>query len=391
MTPASGPRRPIARTLLEAEIRERNMTLEEFAEYAETISRQDSNIGTLSLRHLQRLVAGADPDRLRPATKRLLERIFTIPAEDLLAPATAMKDARAVDQYEQGSVELNSLISTAQRIDRSVVQLLADQIETIRKIDRRFGAAGLLGALRQHADHIEQLLEYSVGGPHDRALAAVLADAHTLAGWQSLDRGEVHLAWQHYRGAIDAARAAECSALLAHAFAEQAVVLTGIGRTADAAQLSKRARALGADSPTLLRSWLAAAHGEALAADRQQDASLHAFDNALALLPDTPTRLADGPYLALDAAHLTRWRGHALASSGHPDAITVLTDALDKHDTEFARAEAGLRTDLVLAYIAGGERDAARQHLAAARQMANAVGSARQRDRLCGAAAAIAS
>ncbi len=150
------------------------------------------------------------------------------------------------------------------------------------------------------------------------------------------------------------------------------------------------ARSVPAAQP-LLRSWLAAAHGEALAADQQEDASLHAFDDALALLPDIPTRLADGPYLALDTAHLIRWRGHALASFGHPDAITVLTDALDQHDTEFTRAEAGLRTDLVLAYIAVGEHDAARQHLAAARHIADAVGSARQRDRLCSAAAALAS
>jgi hypothetical protein len=75
MTPATSPRHPTARTVLEAEIRELNMTIEEFAEYAETISRQDPNTG--SVRHLQRLITGADPDRLRPATKRLLERIFT--------------------------------------------------------------------------------------------------------------------------------------------------------------------------------------------------------------------------------------------------------------------------------------------------------------------------
>jgi hypothetical protein len=135
-----------------------------------------------------------------------------------------------------------------------------------------------------------------------------------------------------------------------HAFAEQAVVLTDIGRTADAAQLSERARALGAGSPTLLRSWLAAAHGEAPVADRQEGTSLHAFEGALALLPNLPTRLVEGSYLALDAAHLTRWCGHALATFGNADAITVLTDALDKHDTEFTRAEAGLRTDLVVGY-----------------------------------------
>ncbi|MCA1671122.1 MAG: hypothetical protein LC799_02570 [Actinobacteria bacterium] len=67
----------VARTVLEQRIRERRQTFEEFASYAEVFARQHGEAGTLSVRHLQRLISGGGTaSRLRPATARLLERIF---------------------------------------------------------------------------------------------------------------------------------------------------------------------------------------------------------------------------------------------------------------------------------------------------------------------------
>jgi hypothetical protein len=79
------------RTLLEQKIRERRQTLREFVEFAESYARENKHVGTLSFRHLQRLVAGRQPDGsplspLRPATARLLEEIFDTRVERLLAP-----------------------------------------------------------------------------------------------------------------------------------------------------------------------------------------------------------------------------------------------------------------------------------------------------------------
>ena len=74
MRTADGDRQPHARTLLEAKIRERNMTLDEFAEYAEAFARENGETGTLSTRHLQRLTTG-NATTPRPATRRLLEHI----------------------------------------------------------------------------------------------------------------------------------------------------------------------------------------------------------------------------------------------------------------------------------------------------------------------------
>jgi hypothetical protein len=81
-----------ARTLLEQRIAEMHMTLEEFPEYAERLGREHKEPGTLSVRHLQRLVAGQRGDSrplgpVRPATARLLE--LACPGDsitDLLAP-----------------------------------------------------------------------------------------------------------------------------------------------------------------------------------------------------------------------------------------------------------------------------------------------------------------
>jgi len=87
---------------------------------------------------------------------------------------------------------------------------------------------------------------------------------------------------------------------------------------------------------------LAAAHGETLAAHGCRSDSLRAFDCAAALLPQGDTT-TERPYVAPGAVHLARWRGHALACFGDVDAVDVLTDALDKLNSSFARADTSLR------------------------------------------------
>jgi tetratricopeptide (TPR) repeat protein len=368
-----------ARTVLEAQIWARQMTFEEFVEYAETFAREHGLTGTLSLRHLHRLASGRPTGTPLPATRRLLEAIFEMPWTLLLANPSVETGA-----HEQSEADLLSIQArSAQRIDPDLVRLLAAQLDTIRRLDRRLGGTTLIDHVRQHAAHVDELLRYTMNPDIRRSLAAVLTDAHTLAGWQSLDLGHSVAAWNHYRQACEAARAAESPVLLAHAQAEQAVVLADAGETTTATQLAAHARAAAHHTaPALLRSWLTAAHGEALATDSQQSASLRAFDKAAALMPPDPVPEPGSPYVALNETHLARWRGHALARFGHPDAVEVLTAALTRHDPTFVRAETGLRVDLALAYAARGERDEAVIHRNQAGKLARDVGSARQRRRL---------
>lgn len=88
------------------------------------------------------------------------------------------------------------------------------------------------------------------------------------------------------------------------------------------------------------------------------------------------------PYLSLDDAHLARWRGNCLVTAGDPQAAEDLDAALAAMDRTFTRARAGLHCDLAAVRHASGEHDEARRHLASARQLADATGSARFRRRV---------
>jgi hypothetical protein len=382
-------------TLLEVKIRERGMTLGEFVQYAEDFARDHGERGTISMRHLQRLISPTErPASLRPATRRLLEAIFATSAMELLGPPPradlgeasqvgAECTSSVVADWQRETAEVARLIARSARVDQEALDLLASQVENTRRLDRRFGASTLLGALRLHAEHVEQLLTHATDARIRRSLAAVLVDAHTLAGWQSLDRGEIVKAWWHYGRACEAALITESSALHAHALAKQAVVLSDVGRTADGAAMSGHARSLGRSGTAMLRTWLAAAHGEALAAAGERMDSLRAFDEAIAAMPSGCTSDSDEePYVGLDDVHLARWRGHALARIGDPEAVQVLTGALQDHDAEFTRAEAALRVDLSLAHMAVGDAAAADEQRWAAMVVIDAVGSIRQRQRL---------
>ncbi|MBB4683952.1 hypothetical protein [Amycolatopsis jiangsuensis] len=159
-------------------------------------------------------------------------------------------------------------------------------------------------------------------------------------------------------------------------------MLLDLGHAKEAAELLATAEdSARGTSGRLLRAWLAAAHGEALAASKERSASLRAFDRAESLMPPGPAD-AESPYLVLDTIHLARWRGNALARIGEAEAVDVLAAALRNLDPTFTRAETGLRVDLATALIASGERDEARQHLTKAHALAAEIGSVRQLRRL---------
>ncbi|MGH4002942.1 MAG: tetratricopeptide repeat protein [Pseudonocardiaceae bacterium] len=279
------------------------------------------------------------------------------------------------------AAELRSRIAIARTVDRETVEVFRHQVDHARQVDRRFGAITQLDQLRSQIDHVHQLLTYRAG-PQRPALAEVLVEASTLAGWQALDRAALSQAWSHYERAKAAAREADSPALLAHATAEQAFVLIDLDETTAAVDQLAHARniANGTAAP-LLRAWLASAHGETLAAAGHADDARQAFDTASGLLPADPADPAL-PFLFLGDSHLDRWRGHALARVGAPEAIDQLTAALTRLPADFVRARTGLLVDLAYAYAAAGDRDAALAHTRQSRRLAAQIKSDRQQRRL---------
>ncbi len=366
------------RTLLEQRIRQRCMTFEEFVQHAEVFARDNDESGTLSLRHLQRLVSGQPLGALRPATARLLERLLGEPIATLLAPPRPTTASEAGDP----TAELRQLLDTARRVDRSTITLLHQQLDAIRRLDRKLGALVVRDELNAKIRQVQRLTTHSLAPGTREPLAALISEMHTLAGWQALDLGDLTQAWQHYEHSRAAAAQSGFIPYESHAAAEQAFVLIDAAATRDAIDLLDHARRRAdATSPRTLRAWLVAAHGEALAAYGERTASLHAFDHAAQLLPSDPLT-DERPYVALDTVHLARWRGHALARFGHPEAAAVLTDALSKLDSTFIRAETALRVDLATAHATNGDQDEARAQADHAARLATQVGSIRQRRRI---------
>ena len=373
------------RNLLEQRIRQLCMTFEEFAQHAEAFARDNHEPGTLSVRHLQRLASGQPVGALRPATARLLEHLLGEPITALLAPPKS----EIVNESENSGAELRQLLDAARRVDRSTIELLHQQLDAIRRLDRQLGAIVVRDELKAKIRQVERLAVHSLAPGIREPLAALLSEMYTLAGWQALDLGDITDSWQYYEQSRAAAAQSGSIAYESHAAAEQAFVLIDAGATRDAVDLLGAARRRAdAGSPRILRAWLAAAHGEALAAYRNRLASLHAFDQAAELLPDDPAS-DERPYVALDTVHLARWRGHALAHFGDPEAIGVLTAALNRLDASFVRAEAALHVDLATAFAATGDRTEARYHADYAARLATQVGSTRQRRRLATHLAAV--
>ncbi|WP_410621469.1 hypothetical protein [Amycolatopsis sp. cmx-8-4] len=370
-----------SRTVLEQLIRERRETFEEFAGFAMTFARDCGEPGTLSSRHLKRLASGRGDGgkplgRPQQATVRLLERIFGVSIDELLSPPRERRTSGENDG------EFRALLRTSARIDGTVLNLLRDQLNATRRLDRQLGAILAHDEVVAKISQVGKLMGHSVMPTTREALAALLSELRTLAGWQALDLGNVSQSWQHYEQGKLAAKEPANPAFEAHTWAGQAFVLLDVGDSAAAVDLMTTVRRrVERKTDRLLRSWLAAAHGETLAADGQRSASLRAFDHAAALLPDN-VRQDGGPYLALDPVHLGRWRGHALARVGEPEAVDVLTDALDRLDPTFVRAETALRVDLATAFVAMHEREQAHKHIGRAQALAADIGSARQHRRL---------
>ena len=96
--------------------------------------------------------------------------------------------------------------------------------------------------MRAHVATLQGLMTHAVLDSTRRPIAAVLADAATLAGWQALDVGATVQAWGHYEVAKAAARESGDAALLAHAKGEQAYALLDVQRPADGVALLREAR-----------------------------------------------------------------------------------------------------------------------------------------------------
>jgi transcriptional regulator with XRE-family HTH domain len=89
------------------------------------------------------------------------------------------------------AAELVRRIASARHIDPAVIGVLQGETDAIRMLDRRLGAPAVAAKLEAHIDYLRDGLRHSLSPRSRQPLAAVLADAAALAGWQAIDMGRL--------------------------------------------------------------------------------------------------------------------------------------------------------------------------------------------------------
>jgi hypothetical protein len=312
--------------------------------------------------------------------RTLFRAIYGMTDEELFGPIE-----ETADSIEQaGYAELAERIKSARTVDRGTAEMLSSQTDYLRTMDCRLGASALIDQMTGHLATVQEALSHAILPSIRRPLASVLADAAALAAWQALDVGAIGRAWQHHETARYAALEAQDVVLLTHAMAQQAFVLVDIGELESAVDLVQEARReAGTKVPPRFRAWLLAAEAEVLAASSNATGSLKKFDAAADVLPGGADAVDPSmPFIVLNGAHLSRWRGNALARLGDGTAVDTLYTALSSGGVVSTRAAASLRCDLAQAHLVRGEHDEAKKQAAEARRLARQAGSVRQKQRI---------
>ncbi|BCJ30541.1 helix-turn-helix domain-containing protein [Actinocatenispora sera] len=307
----------------------------------------------------------------------LLRAVFGMTDEELFG-TSHHEDSSEYDQ-------LARRIASARTIDAAAIATLSQQTDLLRNMDRCHGAPALVDQMTSHLSTLEEAMSHSFLPRHREPIAAILADAAALAGWQALDVGAMDRAWCYHETARRAALECGNRTLLAHAMAQQALALVDVEEYGSAVELVQQARlAAGSSTPARFLAWLWASEAEVLAAAGEIESCRRALDHATEALPAGPDATEpDMPYIVLNDSHLARWRGNVLARVGDGAAIEDLYRALSTLDTTTStRAEASLHCDLAYAHSSRDEADEARRHAGEARRLANRAGSVRQRRRL---------
>lgn len=285
-------------------------------------------------------------------------------------------------QFDKPDSDLGERLAIARAVDSDIIATLADEVDNIRRIDRMIGARAADQQLTGMLTTLADLRSYSLSPSVREQLADLYCDVAALAAWVALDLGDIDRSWRHHESAKDAGHESGSSVALSHALAQQAYVLTDIGRNDDAVQLAAYALEVGTGAtPPLLQAWLEAVVGDIAAHAGHAANSDRHFDSAAQIIPSDPRDPAL-PYIMLDEFHLARWRGNAAARLGDEAAIADLNFALTGMDRSFVRGRAQLHVDLAHSLIIARHEDEAAKHVVEARTLASQVGSLRQRKRV---------
>ena len=264
------------RTLLEAVVRQRQLSWDEAAELVVKTARQHEDVSlSLSGRHLGRLARGErSGSRPNPATRRALQYTFGRSVDQLLAPF-APGDLSAEAESERGSQPSEVLTVAADRARRFMtsLQTLSDEslqlvYEDVRDLARAYPTRPLpeiLGDLVSGQETVFSLLERPQRPTHSRQLYFLSSVLGGLLAKASHDLADPHAALAQSRTAWLCAEQADHDGLRAWICGLQSLISYWARRPHDSIRYAQRGATYADRAGSSATVWLPASEARAWA------------------------------------------------------------------------------------------------------------------------------
>jgi hypothetical protein len=263
--------------LLEALIRQRQLSWDEAADLVVKTARKHEDIGvSLSGRHLGRLARGERSGiRPNPATRRALQYTFNRPTDELLGPYT-LGELPAVGEPKRGTEASEVLTMAADRARRFMtsLQTLSDESlqlihDEVRDLVRAYPAQPLpeiLGHLVSGQETVFSLLERPQRPTHARQLFFLSAVLGGLLAKASHDLADPHAALAQSRTAWLCAEQADHDGLRTWICGLQSLICYWARRPHDSIRYAQRGAGYAQRAGNTALVWLPASEARAWAA-----------------------------------------------------------------------------------------------------------------------------
>lgn len=377
------------RTLLEALIRQRQLTWDEAARIVTDAAKErERRPMSMTGRHLARLARRERESNPMPATARALQYAFGHPVADLLAPLAAAGDVVITSE-----VAVVSAVSSAP--DREVLALAADRaqhfalnlpglsdlsmeqvVEAVRDLALAYPARPLsevLSHLVSTQSTIFELLERPQRPSHGRQLYMLAGVVGGMLAKASHDLGDPSAALTQSRTAFLCAEQADHHGLRAWISGLQSLVSYWAGRPHESIRYAQRGTEFALRAGSTAAVWLPASEARAWArlgdAEQTRAAIQRAEDAWSTVRPDELDELGglatfSRPRQLYYAADALAWLP-AQAAEGERYSEQAVAAYADPASPDWAFGDqAGSRCDLAIARISSGELDGAAEALA---------------------------
>jgi tetratricopeptide (TPR) repeat protein len=167
-------------------------------------------------------------------------------------------------------------------VDALLVTAFQGAADGFHRAEVQVSGLELQRTLLEHLDQLAASLSWSMPSELRSRLVAIVAESAALAGWVSWDLGDVRQASGLYQAALDAAREAESSGLIACIAEYKSCAAAGLGdRRAAIGELKEARTVLEGSSLHRTRSWLMSREAEEHAALGDAEGAVRLIETAL--------------------------------------------------------------------------------------------------------------